>query len=87
VAGFLVPANQVLLLGHGLVKANASDTFEVYLEKHRRQIANKIVVNVRCGIHDLSNVDLLRIGELSFETNVSEREYPDLRWSKPRPVE
>ena len=87
VAQALLPAQEVLLLGHGKGKSNASHTFEAYLAKHHPDIENKIVASVRCDIDDLSNADVLHLGELNFDMNLPERDYPDSRWGEPRPGE
>ncbi|MCH9815730.1 MAG: hypothetical protein K0U64_04665 [Actinomycetia bacterium] len=87
VAEALRPAQEVLLLGHGKGKSNARHAFEAYLTKHHPDIENKIVASVRCDIDDLSNADVLHLGELNFATNLPERDYPDARWGEPRPGE
>jgi len=62
----LAPAEKILLLGHGKGKANASHLLESYLEKHHRNVAAKIVANVRVDIDDITNNQLLRFGEMYF---------------------
>ena len=69
----LAPAAKILLLGHGGGKSNFSHLLESYLEKHHRDVAAKIVANVRADIDDLTDVELLRLGEVYFDTNVPKR--------------
>ena len=86
-ASELQPASEVLLLGHGKGKSNASHLFESYVEKHRRDIASKIVASVRCDVDDITDNQLLRLGETYFGEDVPERDYPDSRRGEPRPGE
>ena len=86
-ASELQPASEILLLGHGKGKSNASHLFEAYVEKHRPDIASKIVASVRCDVDDITDNQLLRLGETYFGEDVPERDYPDSRWGKPRPGE
>ncbi|MEI6257384.1 MAG: hypothetical protein WCQ77_12145 [Planctomycetota bacterium] len=72
----LAPARQILLLGHGGGKANFSHLLETYLEKHHRDLAAKIVANVRADIDDITDVELLRLGESYFGINVPKRFLP-----------
>jgi len=69
----LAPADKILLLGHGGGKANFSHLLESYLEKHHRDVAAKIVANVRADIDDLTDVEVLRLGEVYFNLNVPKR--------------
>ena len=69
----LAPAGRILLLGHGGGKANFSHLLESYIEKHHRDVAAKIVANVRADIDDLTDVELLRLGEVYSDTNVPKR--------------
>ena len=62
----LAPCQKLLLLGHGNGKSNASHVFEGYLEKHHRDLAAKIVGNVRTDIDDITDHQLLRLGEAYF---------------------
>ena len=72
----LAPADRILLLGHGGGKANFSHLLESYLEKHHRDVAAKIVANVRADIDDLTDAQLLRLGETYFGIAVPERVRP-----------
>lgn len=59
----LVHASAIVLLGHGTGKANASHHLVTYLEKHRRDIAQRIVADVRADIDDLTDEQVLRLGQ------------------------
>ena len=87
VALALKPATEVLLLGHGKGKSNASHVFEAYVEKHYSDVAAKIVADVRCDIDDITDNQLLRLGELYFGEDEPVRDYPDSRWGEPKPGE
>lgn len=87
VALALKPATEVLLLGHGKGKANASHAFEAYVEKHYSDVAAKIVADVRCDIDDITDNQLLRLGELYFGEDEPVRDYSDSRWGEPKPGE
>jgi hypothetical protein len=75
----LAPAKRILLLGHGGGKANFSHLLESYLEKHHRDVASKIVANVRADIDDLTDAELVRIGEAYFGIEEPKRDYPRTR--------
>lgn len=62
-ADALVPASAIVLLGHGKGKANASHHLVTYLEKHRRDVADRIVADVRADIDDLTDEQVLRLGQ------------------------
>jgi hypothetical protein len=59
----LAPAAGIILLGHGKGKANASHHLAAYMEKHRKDIAGKIIADVRADIDDLTDEQLLRLGQ------------------------
>jgi hypothetical protein len=59
----LIPAAAIVLLGHGTGKANASHHLVTYLEKHRRDVAERIVADVRADIDDLTDEQVLRLGQ------------------------
>ena len=75
----LAPAQRILLLGHGGGKANFSHLLESYLEKHHRDVASKIVANVRADIDDLTDAQLMRIGEAYFGIDEPKRGHPQSR--------
>ncbi len=62
----LAPAAAVLLLGHGNGKANATHQWVAYAEKHAKDVAAKVVADVRADIDDLSDDDVLRIAQHYF---------------------
>jgi hypothetical protein len=69
----LAPARGLLLVGHGKGKANFSHQFESFVEKHHRDVAAKIVANVRADIDDITDRQLLRLGEHHFHIDVPRR--------------
>ena len=78
----LAPASEILLLGHGKGKANASHHLVAWMEKHASSVAAKIVAEVRTDIDDISNEQLLRLGEQYFGTAPA-RDHGDDRRSAP----
>lgn len=60
-------ADAILLLGHGGGKANASHHLVAYLEKHESDVAAKIVADVRADIDDITDEQLLRLGQQYFD--------------------
>lgn len=67
IARGLHKASSILLLGHGTGKSNASHHFVAYIEKHESDLAAKIVGDVRCDIDDLTNAQVLRLGQQYFD--------------------
>lgn len=65
-AAHLVGAEEVLLLGNGFGKANASHLFEQFVERHRPELARKIVANVRVDLSSITDEQLLRLGQVYF---------------------
>lgn len=53
----------IILLGHGKGKANASHHLAAYIEKHRRPLAERILADVRADIDDLTDEQVLRLGQ------------------------
>lgn len=53
----------IILLGHGKGKANASHHLAAYIEKHRRPLAERIIAEVRADIDDLTDEQVLRLGQ------------------------
>lgn len=78
----LAPAAAILLLGHGKGKANASHKFVAYAEEHRKDIAAKIVADVRADIDDLTNEQVVRLAQRYFGEE-PERDLGDGRWGAP----
>jgi hypothetical protein len=64
----LESAGEVLVLGHGKGKANASHQWVSYVEKHRKDVAAKIVADVRVDIDDLDDAQVLRLAQSFFGT-------------------
>jgi hypothetical protein len=62
----LESAGEILVLGHGKGKANASHQWVSYVEKHRKDVAAKIVADVRTDIDDLDDAQLLRLAQYFF---------------------
>jgi len=60
-------AEAVLLLGHGKGKSNASHHLVSYLEKHESDVAAKIVADIRVDIDDITDEQLLRLGQQYFD--------------------
>lgn len=79
IARALEPAADILLIGHGKGKANASHFFEAFLEKHRQDVAAKIVANIRADVDDLTDAQLLRLGQNYFGFDEPVRAYHDSR--------
>jgi hypothetical protein len=65
-ADALSPAGALLLLGHGKGKANASHHWVAYVEKHRKDVAAKIVADVRVDIDHLSDEQMLGLAQHYF---------------------
>jgi len=78
----LAPAGAILLLGHGKGKANASHKFVGFAEEHRKDIAAKIVADVRADIDDLTNEQVLRLAQRYFG-EAPARDFGDSRWGGP----
>lgn len=66
VAEALAPAGAILLLGHGGGKANASNQWVAYVEAHRKDVAAKVVADVRVDIDQLDERQVLRLAQYYF---------------------
>jgi hypothetical protein len=62
----LAPAGAILVFGHGGGKANASHHWVTYAERHRPDVAAKLVADVRVDIDHLDERELLRLAQLYF---------------------
>jgi hypothetical protein len=62
----LAPARAILLLGHGNGKANASHQWVAYAEKHRKDVAAKVIADVRADIDDLSGPQVVQLAHRYF---------------------
>jgi hypothetical protein len=62
----LAPAAAILVLGHGGGKANASHHWVTYVEKHRPDVAAKLVADVRTDIDHIDDRQILRLAQVYF---------------------
>jgi hypothetical protein len=62
----VAPAGAILVLGHGQGKANASHLWVAYVEKHRKDVAAKIVADWRVDIDHLDDAQVLRLAQHLF---------------------
>ena len=62
----LSPAGAILLLGHGKGKANATHHWVAYVERHRKDVAAKVVADVRVDLDDLDDEQVLRLAQRFF---------------------
>jgi hypothetical protein len=62
----LAPAGAILVLGNGKGKANASHHWVAYVEKHHRDVAAKLVADVRVDIDHLDAEQVLRLAQIYF---------------------
>ncbi len=65
-ADALSPAGAILLLGHGGGKANASHRWVAYVEEHRKDVAAKVVADVRVDIDHLETKQVLGLAQYYF---------------------
>lgn len=68
IAETLEPAREILILGNGKGKANASHLWVSYVEEHRRDVAAKLVADVRMDIDDLEGAKLLELAQDFFSS-------------------
>jgi hypothetical protein len=78
----LAPAGAILLLGHGKGKANASHHWVAYVEKHRKDVAARVVADVRVDIDHLDDEQVLRIAQYYF-AEPPPRDFGDSRRGSP----
>ena len=62
----VAPAEAILLLGHGRGKANASHRWVAYVEQHRKDVAAKVVADVRADIDHLEANQVLGLAQYYF---------------------
>jgi hypothetical protein len=79
----LSPAGAILVLGHGKGKANASHRWLAYVEEHRRDVASKVVADVRVDIDHLADEQVLRFAQDYFFEGPP-RDFGDARRGEPR---
>jgi hypothetical protein len=65
-ADALSPAGAILLVGHGRGKANASHRWVAYVEEHRKDVAAKVVADVRADIDHLGANEVLGLAQYYF---------------------
>lgn len=78
----LAAAGAILLFGHGRGKANASHHWVAYVEKHRPDVAAKIVAEVRLDIDHLEDKQVLGLAQYYFG-GPPLRDFGDGRWGEP----
>ena len=78
----LSSAGAILLLGHGKGKANASHHWVAYVEQHRKDVAAKVVADVRVDIDHLDDEQVLRLAQYYF-SGPPVRDVGDGRWGEP----
>jgi hypothetical protein len=66
IAEELAPAGAILVFGHGKGKANASHHWVTYVESHHRDIAEKLVADVRLDIDHVDEEQVLRLAQIYF---------------------
>lgn len=79
----LAPAAQILLLGNGKGKANASHHLVAWLEKHMSDVAAKLVADVRVDLSALTDEQVLRAAQTYFG-EAPLRDYGDSRRGEAR---
>ena len=62
----LAPAGAILLLGHGKGKANASHRWVAYVERHHKEVAARVVADVRVDIDHLEASQVLGLAQYYF---------------------
>jgi hypothetical protein len=77
----LAPAGAILVLGHGEGKANASHHWVDYVEKHHKDVAAKVVADIRVDIDHLDGEQVLELARQYF-TGPPARDYGDGRWGE-----
>ena len=75
----LAPARAILLLGHGNGKANASHQWVAYAEKHHKDVAAKVVADLRADIDDLTGHQVVELAHRYF---TFQRDWATSGWSE-----
>ena len=78
----LAPAGAILLLGHGNGKANASHRWVAYVERHRGDVAAKVVADIRVDVDALDERQVLRLAQYYLD-GPAVRDFGDGRWGAP----
>jgi hypothetical protein len=81
IASGLNAAAGVIVFGHGKGKANAGHHFIGYIEKHDRPLAAKILGEFRVDIDDITDEQLLRLGQQVAGIDPL-RDHGDSRWGE-----
>lgn len=63
----LSAAGAILLLGHGSGRANATHEWVAYVENHRKDVAARVVADVRVDIDHLDDHQVLRLAQYYFD--------------------
>jgi hypothetical protein len=79
----LLPAGAILVLSHGKGKANASHHWVASVEKHRKDVAAKVVADLRVDIDHLDDTQVLRLAQYYF-AGPPLRVFGDGRWGRPK---
>jgi hypothetical protein len=74
----VAPAGAILVFGNGNGKANASHHWITYIERHHRDVAAKVVADVRIDIDHLDEEQVLRLAQIYFG-EAPERDIVDSR--------
>lgn len=82
IADALSSAGAILLLGHGKGHANASHHWVAYVEKHRPDVAARIMADVRVDLERLNAEQVLRLAQYYFD-GPPMRDFADGRWGEP----
>lgn len=82
IAEALSPAGAILLLGHGKGKANAAHHWLAYVERHRRDVAAKVVADVRVDLDHLDDEQVLGLAQRYFD-GPPMRDVGEGRWGEP----
>lgn len=76
----LESAREILVLGHGKGKVNASHLWVSYVEKHRKDVAAKLVAEVRVDIDELTDAQVVGLARDFFASPAH------ARFRKPRTI-
>jgi hypothetical protein len=78
----LAPAGAILLVGHGKGHADATHDWLAYAEKHRQDVAAKVVADIRADLDHLDDKQILRLAQQYFGDSPP-RDFGDGRWGEP----
>ena len=80
----LAPAGAILLIGHGKGHADATRDWLAYTGRHRRDVAAKVVADIRVDLDHLDDEQVLRLAQRYFDVSPP-RDFGDGRWGEPAP--